>query len=66
MNRQARIYLLAVDAAEHRILMRLPDSTLTCVEKVKNVFGKEARVVAHRPPAATTPPEQKNAQRKLL
>jgi hypothetical protein len=47
MNRQVKIYLLAVDAEERRILMRLPDGALSGVEKVKNVFGKEARVLAY-------------------
>jgi hypothetical protein len=66
MNRQAKIYLLAVDVAEHKILMQLPDTALVCVEKVKTVFGKEARVVAHKPPSSPMPTEQKHAQQKLL
>ena len=47
MNRQAKIYLLAVDAEERRLLMQLPDGALAGVEKVKGAFGKEARVVAY-------------------
>jgi hypothetical protein len=66
MNRQAKIYLLAVDSREHKILMQLPDTALACVEKVKHVFGKEARVIAHRPPSSPTATEQRNAQAKLL
>jgi hypothetical protein len=46
MNRSARIYLLAVDTAERRLLMRLPDSTLDAVEKVKKIFGKDSRVIS--------------------
>ena len=47
MTRQAKIYLLAVDAEERRILIQLPDSTFDCVEKIKSVFGKEARLVGY-------------------
>jgi tRNA G37 N-methylase Trm5 len=47
VNREARIYLLAVDADERRILMRLPDGALTGVEKVKAALGKGARVLSY-------------------
>jgi hypothetical protein len=49
-------------------LMQLPDTALACVEKVKAVFGKEARVIAHRPPSSSTPTptEQKHAQGKFV
>jgi len=48
MNRTAKVYLLAVDAAERRILMEMPDGALAGVEKVKFAFGKEARVIAYQ------------------
>lgn len=51
MNCEAKIYLLAIDSEERRILVRLPDSSLAAVENIKRVFGKNARVIAHDGPA---------------
>jgi hypothetical protein len=63
MNRHAKIYLLAIDAQERRLLMRLPDDALSGVEKVKNVFGKEARVIGYseKQPRTSSVPEPKRA-----
>lgn len=64
MNRQAKVYLLAIDAQERRLLMRLPDNAmLSGVEKVKNVFGKEARVIGYseKQPRTSSAPEPKRA-----
>ena len=63
MKRNAKIYLLAVDAEERRIVMQLPDSALSGVEKVKRVFGKGARVVAYtaKQPDTARAPQPKRA-----
>jgi hypothetical protein len=47
-----------------RLLMRLPDNALSGVEKVKNVFGKEARVIGYsekQQPRTSSAPEPKRA-----
>jgi hypothetical protein len=63
MNREARIYLLCVDAKERRLLMQLPDATLDTVEKVKRIFGKESRVITTM---STRKASAGDGQQKLL